>query len=58
MCIACELGLLMALDALPDEPPAGFPRPPEPNEAGRFDCDAPDAKPARQTQPSGGEQAP
>ena len=42
MCIACELGLLLALDDLPDGPPPGFPgaRVPQP-EAARFACDAP-----------------
>jgi hypothetical protein len=58
MCIACELGLLLAMDALPHEPPPGFPRPPAPADAGRFDCDAPDAKPARQVRPSEDERAP
>jgi hypothetical protein len=42
MCIACELGLLLALDDLPDEPPPGFPRPPRPADAASaFACDAP-----------------
>jgi hypothetical protein len=40
MCIACELGLMLAMDDLPDGPPPGFPRPP-PDEAARFACDAP-----------------
>jgi hypothetical protein len=48
MCIACELGLLIAMDALPHEPPPGFPRPPAPAESADFACDAPEAEPARQ----------
>jgi hypothetical protein len=48
MCIACELGLLIAMDALPHEPPPGFPRAPEPDAAAGFACEAPEAKPARQ----------
>jgi hypothetical protein len=44
MCIACELGLLLALDDLPDEPPPGFPRPRKPaKDASGFACDAPEA---------------
>jgi hypothetical protein len=42
MCIACELGLLLALDDLPDDPPPGFPRPRKPQDtAAGFACDAP-----------------
>jgi hypothetical protein len=60
MCIACELGLWIAMDALPDAPPPGFPgaRAPQ-DDAARFACDAPeDAKPARDAQPPEGERAP
>ncbi len=49
MCIACELGLWIAMDAVPDGPPPGFPgaRAPQ-DDAARFACDAPDgAKPVR-----------
>jgi hypothetical protein len=49
MCIACELGLWIATDTLPDGPPPGFPgaRAPQ-DDAARFACDAPEeAKPAR-----------
>jgi len=38
MCIACELGLMLALDDFPAGPPPGFPRTP----AAGFACDAPD----------------
>lgn len=40
MCIACELGLLIAMDDLPDAPPPGFPRAPSRGRA-EFVCDAP-----------------
>jgi hypothetical protein len=40
MCIACELGFLIAMDELPDEPPPGFPRGPS-RAAAEFSCDAP-----------------
>ncbi len=40
MCIACELGFLIAMDELPDEPPPGFPRPPS-RDGAEFACDAP-----------------
>ncbi len=40
MCIACELGLWIAMDVLPDEPPPGFPRAKPRSEDG-FACDAP-----------------
>lgn len=40
MCIACELGFLIAMDDLPDAPPPGYPR--APSQAGAdFVCDAP-----------------
>ena len=60
MCIACELGLWIAMDALPDGPPPGFPgaRVPQ-DDATRFACDAPeDAKPPRDAQPPEDERAP
>ena len=45
MCIACELGLMLAFDDLPDGPPPGFPRPHmmPVNDAANFACDAPAA---------------
>jgi hypothetical protein len=49
MCIACELGLLIAMDALPDAPPSGFPRAPQPAEAAGFACEASQTSPVRQT---------
>jgi hypothetical protein len=60
MCIACELGLWIAMDALPDGPPPGFPGArAAPNVDARFACDAPDgAKPARDTDPREDEPAP
>lgn len=42
MCIACELGLMLALDEFPDGPPPGFPRTPAAGEAAGYACDAPD----------------
>jgi len=42
MCIACELGFLIAMDELPDAPPPGFPRRPTHGTAD-FACDAPAA---------------
>jgi hypothetical protein len=48
MCIACELGFLIAMDALPDGPPPSFPR----GDEARFACDAPvTATPAQAAQP-------
>ena len=41
MCIACELGLWIAMDDLPAEPPPGFPRAKPADDAARFACDAP-----------------
>ncbi len=59
MCIACELGLWMAMDDLPAEPPPGFPRAKPADDAVRFACDAPqDAPPAREAQPPEDERAP
>jgi hypothetical protein len=50
MCIACELGLLLALDDLPDDPPPGFPRPRKPQDAAAgFACDAPPGEDAAPT---------
>jgi hypothetical protein len=48
MCIACELGFWIAMDALPDGPPPGFPGArAAPDDAARFTCDTPDGtKPA------------
>ena len=55
MCIACELGFLIAMDELPDAPPPGFPRAPSRGTAD-FACDAPaPAKPAPTTPPAEGE---
>jgi hypothetical protein len=55
MCIACELGFLIAMDALPDEPPPGFPRRPS-RAAGDFSCDAPaPVQPAPNAPPAGDE---
>jgi hypothetical protein len=50
MCIACELGFWIAMDALPDGPPPGFPGAHvASDDAARFTCDAPDdIKPARE----------
>jgi hypothetical protein len=50
MCIACELGLLIAIDALPDGPPPGFPGA-RPDDAARFACDAPETEPPRPAAP-------
>jgi hypothetical protein len=50
MCMACELGLLLALDDFPDGPPPGFPRAPT-DEAARFACDAPTVEPAKSEAP-------
>ena len=38
MCIACQLGFMIALADLPDQPPPGFPRP-RGDHAYGFDCD-------------------
>jgi len=55
MCIACELGFLIAMDELPDAPPPGFPRGPS-RAAGDFSCDAPEAaQPEPTTPPAQGE---
>jgi hypothetical protein len=53
MCIACELGFLIAMDELPDAPPPGFPRRPS-RDGADFACDAPpaDAQPAPATTPA------
>jgi hypothetical protein len=50
MCIACELGLLIAMDALPDAPPPGFPRMPASADAAGFACDAPAREPTSDVQ--------
>jgi hypothetical protein len=50
--------MLMALDALPNEPPPGFPRAPAQGAAERYACDAPDAESAQPVQPSEDEQSP
>jgi hypothetical protein len=60
MCIACELGLWIAMDALPDGPPPGFPgaRATQ-DDVARFACDAPeDSQLTRDAQPPAGERAP
>jgi hypothetical protein len=58
MCIACELGLLMAMDDFPDGPPPGFPRAPA-DAAARFACDAPaDETPKPATSPEADERKP
>jgi len=54
MCIACELGFLIAMDELPDAPPPGFPRAPA-GEAAGFACDAPEAVPPAPAPPAGDE---
>lgn len=51
MCIACELGFLIAMDELPDAPPPGFPRAPA-GEAAGFACDAPEAAPPAPAPPA------
>jgi hypothetical protein len=53
MCIACELGFLIAMDELPDTPPPGFPRGPSRTGA-EFACDAPpaDTQPAPAATPA------
>jgi hypothetical protein len=50
MCIACELGLMLAMGDLPDEPPPGFPRVKPTPDAARFDCDAPAPAPPQQAE--------
>ena len=44
MCIACELGLMLALGDLPERPPPGFPRGKPAEDPARFACDAPSEK--------------
>ena len=57
MCIACEMGFLIAMDELPDGPPPGYPgyRAPAaalPDDSG-FICDAPEeTAPAAGPKPS------
>jgi hypothetical protein len=51
MCIACELGFLIAMNELPDAPPPGFPRPPSRGTAD-FACDAPAAAEPAPTTPA------
>jgi hypothetical protein len=58
MCIACELGLLIAMDALPHEPPPGFPRAPTPEADAGFVCESPSPESAGTTQPSEDEPRP
>jgi hypothetical protein len=59
MCIACELGFWIAMDALPDGPPPGFPRARPHTDAAQFACDAPeDLEPARNATPREDERAP
>ena len=41
MCIACEMGLWIAMDDLQAEPPPGFPRVKPVDDAARFACDTP-----------------
>jgi hypothetical protein len=53
MCIACEMGLWIAMDDLPDVPPPGFPRARPQDDAARFACDVPqqDAAPPAEDEP-------
>ncbi len=55
MCIACEMGLWIAMDDLPAEPPPGFPRVKPADDAARFACDP---APAPAAPPVEGERKP